>query len=372
MKYFCALIIYCSFGALQAQHEYVVKGTFMPLDSVQEVILSTYDPILQERKEVGRAHVKLTGKFEIKFQFSHPDLFRIDFPLRKSTYLVINDGQKSITLDLMPDGNFEVRGSKDTEKLLAYDQFRKESNLKLVRPTYDAMKAASKIEDQQAEIAAVEAYVHNSKLHRKELIDFTEKEIGNSIALYGTVLRWTGDDEVNRLEKLVENFAYKYPDLPMTEKMIAKVHRFKKVAIGAQVEDIKGMDLNGNPITLYDHLGKYTLIDFWASWCSPCILQIPDLQKVHSEFHDKGFEIFSYSVDRSEKKWIEAAKKYDMPWLHASDVQGWQSQVAADYNVTFVPFNFLLDEEGNIIAKNLHHKTLYNFLSELMGASISE
>ena len=273
---------------------------------------------------------------------------------------------KDIILNLTKDGNFEVKGSPDSQKLFAYDEFRKESNNRLVKPTYDAMKEASKNDDEEAEIAAVETYVRNSKIHRSELIDFTEQEIGTSIALYGTALRWTGDHEVNRLEKLVQAFAREFPDLDMTGKMLAKVDRYKKVAIGVQAADIKGKDLEGNPIALYDHLGKYTLIDFWASWCSPCILQIPDLQHVYADFQDKGFQIFSYSVDRSEQKWIDAANKYEMPWIHASDTKGWQSQVAADYNVTFVPFNFLLDENGKIIAKNLHHKTLYNFLSELM------
>ena len=228
------------------------------------------------------------------------------------------------------------------------------------------MRAASKKEDQEAEIAAVEAYVKNNKLHRKELIDFTEEYIGTSLALYGTTLRWTGDDVVERLDKLVKDFAKAHPELPMTQKMRDKVDRYRKVAIGVKAADIKGKDLNGNDITLYENLGEYTLIDFWASWCGPCILQIPDLQKVYSVFHDKGFEIFSYSVDRSESKWIEAAKKYDMPWLHASDISGWQSEVASNYNVTFVPFNFLLDKNGKIVAKNLHHKTLYNYLHELL------
>ena len=151
----------------------------------------------------------------------------------------------------------------------------------------------------------------------------------------------------------------------MTAKMQDKVDRYKRVAIGANVTDIIGQDLSGNSIKLSDHLGKYTLIDFWASWCRPCILQIPDLQKAYTAFNQNGFEIFSFSVDRSETKWVEAAGKYSMPWVHASDIKGWQSQVAADYNVTFVPFNFLLDQDGKIIAKNLHHKTLYKYLSQL-------
>jgi hypothetical protein len=65
--------------------------------------------------------------------------------------------------------------------------------------------------------------------------------------------------------------------------------------------------------------------------------------------------------------WKKALKKYDMPWKHASDIKGWQSEWAAAYNVTFIPFNFLLNEKGEIIAKNLHHKTLSKQLSQLFN-----
>ena len=91
----------------------------------------------------------------------------------------------------------------------------------------------------------------------------------------------------------VNAFAKKHPELPMTQAMKAKVERFKKVAIGVKAADLEGQTPDGKPISLYKSLGKYTLIDFWGSWCRPCILQVPDLQKVYKDFKPKGFEIFS-------------------------------------------------------------------------------
>ena len=250
---------------------------------------------------------------------------------------------------------------------MAYEKFRSESNDRLIKPTYDAMRAAGETNSNPVEeIKAVDAYVKASDEHRKELIDFTERSIGNSIALYGTVLRWTGDDEVVRLEKLVHDFKLVHPGLKMTKVMEDKVARYKKVALGVNAPSIIENDTSGIAIDLFKEKGKVTLIDFWASWCGPCLRQVPDLLEAYSIFHEKGFQIFGVSVDSNGDRWKAAIKKYDMPWPNVSNLKGWGSEAAASYNVTFIPFNVLIDQKGNIIAKNLHSKELQGKLAELL------
>lgn len=330
------------------------------------VVLSIYDPIERIKNQVADAKLTENKLTTISYTFTQPNLYVLEVPDRPPLYLAVDEGQKIIEISIEKDKQVTIKGSLDSLKLLAYEEFRKKSNQRLIRPTYQTMTNASKQKDQEGEVAAVEAYVKASKEHRKELIDFTEREIGDSIALFGTSLRWTGDDEVSRLDKLVTAFSKKHPNLPMTTAMKEKVARFKKVAIGAKAANLEGKTPEGEDITLYQSMGKYTLIDFWAAWCRPCLLQISDLKKTYAEFHSKGFEIFSYSLDERESLWKKALKKYDMPWKHASDIKGWQSEWAREYNVTFIPFNFLINENGEIIAKNLHHKTLSKKLSQLL------
>ncbi len=333
----------------------------------RSVVLSTFNPIKQIKNRVAAVNLSQNNLTNITYTFKQPDLYVLDIPGSASIYLAVDEGQKIIEITVEKGKPVNIKGSLDSLKLLTYDEFRQKSNQKLIRPTYEAMTNASKQQNQEGEVAAVEAYVKASKLHRKELIDFTEREIGTSIALFGTSLRWTGDDEVTRLETLVTAFSKKHPTLPMTAAMKEKVARFKKVAIGAKVANLQGQTPDGTDITLYQSLGKYTLIDFWAAWCRPCLLQIPDLKKTYADFHSKGFEIFSYSLDDRESLWKKAIDKYDMPWKHASDIKGWQSDWAKAYNVTFLPFNFLINENGEIIAKNIHHKTLSKLLSQLLN-----
>ena len=354
----------------EENNTYKISGTVENTDEDGQIILSLFDPVSQNKTALDTTSIDDNKKYELEFEFNEADLFRVDFPNKQYVMLAIDKGQNNITLNAegKRNGAVEIIGSPDSKKLLEYDSFRAESNARLIKPTYDAMRAAGETNSNpEEEIKAVDAYVKASKVHRKELIDFTEKNIGTSVALFGTVLRWTGDEEVARLDKLVTEFKAVHPDLKMTKVMEDKVNRYKKVAIGVKAPSIAENDSSGVVVNLNEAKGKVTLIDFWASWCGPCLRQIPDLKDAYALYHKKGFEIFGVSVDSKGDKWKASIDKYEMDWPNVSNLKGWGSEAAADYNVTFVPFNVLLDEQGNIIAKNLHSKELQGKLAELLN-----
>lgn len=347
---------------------YTITGKVQEVAENRQVILRTFDPVTQAKTALDTTEVTENGTYELSFDFAEPDLFQINFCGKQNVVLVIDKGQDNIELNVegKRKGRVEIKGSEDAQKLQGYEAFRQESYTRMVKPTYDAMRAASKEENQAKEVEAVEAYAKASDDSRKELIDYTVKNIGTSVALYGTVLRWTGDDEVEKLEKLVKDFKAKRPNLKMTKVMEDKVNRFKKVAIGAPAPAFNLPDTSGQLLPLSEIKGTYTLLDFWASWCSPCLLQVPDLKQAYGTYHDKGFEIIGISVDSKKERWTKAIDKYEMNWKHVSDLKGWGAEVANNYNVTFIPFNMLIDGEGRIIAKNLHSKELQNKLAELL------
>ena len=112
-------------------------------------------------------------------------------------------------------------------------------------------------------------------------------------------------------------------------------------------------DSNGKPVSLEKLRGKYVLVDFWASWCGPCMKEVPSLKSAYAEYKDKGFEIFGISLDNDRSKWLEAIRKNEMNWIHTSDLKGWENVVAKEFKIQSIPASFLLDKEGRIIAKNL-------------------
>lgn len=141
-----------------------------------------------------------------------------------------------------------------------------------------------------------------------------------------------------------------------------------KTSIGAIAPELAFKDPDGNTRKLSDLRGKVVLIDFWASWCGPCRRESPNVRNVYSKYHDKGFEVFSVSLDKDYNNWVKAIKDDQLVWPnHVSDLKYWSSEAAAIYGVRSIPAMFLLDREGRIVAKDLRGEALERAVKQLLG-----
>ncbi len=138
---------------------------------------------------------------------------------------------------------------------------------------------------------------------------------------------------------------------------------------GEKYKEISGLKSpDGKEIKLSDVVADntYTLLDFWASWCGPCMSELPYLKAAYDGYHDKGFEIYGVSYDEDGAAWRGAITGGDMNWVHVSALKGWDCPTQPLYGVNSIPRNYLIDSKGNVVASNLRGPALEAKLAELM------
>ena len=132
--------------------------------------------------------------------------------------------------------------------------------------------------------------------------------------------------------------------------------------------DIAFTAVDGRPVDLKNLRGKVVLIDFWATWCGPCIAELPNIKKIYAAYHDKGFEIVGISLDRDtdRQKLIDFTAKENMPWPQHYDGKYWRNEISTRYAIDSIPAMFLLDQDGIVVSTSARGPTLETEVKRLL------
>jgi thiol-disulfide isomerase/thioredoxin len=262
-----------------------------------------------------------------------------------------------------------VSGGKQNEAFRAFNKqlrdFNKEKQVQL-----EKFQEAQKVQD-NVTMAKLQqdnqALVARERQFKKDFITNNSNSIF-SIMLISEMLN-RKEMTPSEAEEAIANLAPKIANLEITSQVKTVLSNLKKADIGSVAPDFSAPSPDGDMLSLKETMGKYTIIDFWASWCRPCRMENPNVVKVYNEYHDKGLNIISVSLDKQGQKdrWLKAIEDDKMDWYHVSNLQFWDDPIARQYNVRSIPATFLLDEQGRIIAKNLRGPALGAKMEELLG-----
>lgn len=204
------------------------------------------------------------------------------------------------------------------------------------------------------------------RLHEAEWKSMVEN-FDNVIPVYNLALNgqfpMITPEQLSECMKEEHAFAH-HPDMGRVWKFYWAM---QKRLPGQDYHDLELSDTTGTMHRLSEYVGKghYVLLDFWASWCGPCLGSIPMMKKLHETYAERGLRIIGISLDSKREAWLSAIHRFNLLWIHLSDLKQWKSIASETYGIQAIPETVLIDPNGKIILTGLREKALEKKIAEI-------
>lgn len=373
VKYLILFLIgsVCLSACNHSGNKFTVKGKIddMPQQSVYLEELGINEIVI-----VDSAKTSKDGKFELSGTSPEEGLYRIRFEMQRYLLLSLDKGTVNVTSNWNQFENYNVEGSPSSASLKNFlstvrEHLRDFNTISIVMDSMrvqgnDSLLATAKKDLQEMNIGFtrfIEQYAD------------TTKSLPNALF---AVQMLNPQVEMDYLNVFVQSMNSRFPKASMAKEFTDKFNKMiagmqqpsadNAPAIGQPAPEISLPTPDGKMISLSSLKGKYVLVDFWASWCGPCRKENPNVVSAFNKYKGKNFTVLGVSLDSDKDKWMNAIEKDGLTWPHISDLKGWESIAARTYNVNSIPANFLIDPQGNIIARDLREEALDAELSKVL------
>ena len=387
-----SLFLYaCNNGKNKTENSgFIIKGTLKGIRTGKVILVSSNEDD-RTTKDVDSATIT-NGSFELKGKVGSPQMMSLNIkPGNWSFRIFAEDTLLNITADTTGSmyydytiygggkgaqiKSFTETGSKNFDDWMKYQN---DPGQKIYDPVFAEL--GKKIEttkdlDQQYK------YRDQSDSVRKLLNQWQENQIKDYInknpsSVAGAYMlrdlyNWYSDLPFTDMQNMVASFTGAAKNSKYYSSLEDILAKRKAVMPGSIAPDFTLLKRDSSKFTLSSTRGKYTMIDFWASWCHPCRQAIPHWKEVYSKYHDKGFDIVSVSDDSRWKDWFKAMDQEKMPWTQVCDefpVKNMPARIGSLYMTTYIPFYVLMDKDGKILVYSGDENKIDDKLKEIFGS----
>jgi peroxiredoxin len=346
-----------------------------------------------ERLDVNRTTVIDTlrtgneGYFSIKFSQEEPELFVLKDDQGSLINLLVKPGDR-ISVQSAADSfgsAYQLSGSEESESIRMLVE-----HLNQTRQILDSLKTVAGVigdpENPQFEVVRntyAQALIKQKRFTIKYLVEHLGS-LSSVYALYQKIndetLVLNQESDLQYFKAVADSLESTYPNSSLTLSLRADIEQREAAFTEAarmnslleMADEVSGMldlsipDRDGNEVALSSLKGNVILVTFWASGNNSSIQALLQLQSTYRKYHDKGFEVYAISMDNNKINWMNAIDFNEFNWINVSELSFPESRAALLYNINQLPTNFLINREGDIVAKNLYGRNLNTWLDNLI------